>query len=108
MIKLGYSTGTAWHKLAGDDTNINRDLVNSVKTAIRESGVIRAQGGPVDAFVSALAKKYYVSEGEVLLRWSIDRGDVSVTTCAKELRLKQYLRVVKFELTPWSFKYWHI
>ncbi|PLB49855.1 aldo/keto reductase family protein [Aspergillus steynii IBT 23096] len=60
----------------------------------------RAQGGPVDATVSALAKKYYVSEGDVLLRWSIDRGDVSVTTSSKESRLQEYLRVLKFELTP--------
>lgn len=60
----------------------------------------RAQGGPVDAAVSALAKKYYVSEGEVLLRWSIDKGDISVTTSSKESRLQEYLRVLKFELTP--------
>ncbi|KAK1146243.1 hypothetical protein N8T08_003333 [Aspergillus melleus] len=60
----------------------------------------RAQGGPVDAAVSALAKKYYVSEGDVLLRWSIDRGDISVTTSSKESRLQEYLRVFTFRLTP--------
>ncbi|KAH8435074.1 aldo/keto reductase [Aspergillus melleus] len=60
----------------------------------------RAQGGPVDAAVSALAKKYYVSEGDVLLRWSIDRGDISVTTSSKESRLQEYLRVLTFRLTP--------
>ncbi|KAI9042409.1 aldo/keto reductase [Aspergillus affinis] len=60
----------------------------------------RAQGGPVDPTVSALAKKYYVSEGDVLLRWSIDRGDVSVTTSSKESRLQEYLRALSFRLTP--------
>jgi diketogulonate reductase-like aldo/keto reductase len=50
--------------------------------------------------LSKLAGKYGVSEGEVLLRWSIDRGTVSVTTSGKEARLKTYLDVLNFHLTP--------
>jgi diketogulonate reductase-like aldo/keto reductase len=62
--------------------------------------VIRAKGGPLDPLLSKLAGKYGVSEGEVLLRWSIDRGTVSVTTSGKEARLKTYLDVLNFHLTP--------
>ncbi|KAA8649338.1 hypothetical protein EYZ11_010673 [Aspergillus tanneri] len=61
---------------------------------------IRAQGGPVDSEVSKLARKYNTSEGNILLRWSLDRGDVSVTTSRKAFRLEEYLRVLSFELTP--------
>ncbi|KAJ0423819.1 NADP-dependent oxidoreductase domain-containing protein [Aspergillus carlsbadensis] len=62
--------------------------------------VIRAKGGPLGPLLSKLAGKYGVSEGEVLLRWSIDRGTVSVTTSGKEARLKTYLDVLNFHLTP--------
>lgn len=62
--------------------------------------IFRAAGGPVDAKVAELAAKYHVSEGDILLRWSIDRGDVSVTTSSKESRLKEFLRVLDFQLAP--------
>lgn len=62
--------------------------------------LFRAAGGPVDAKVSELAAKYQVTEGDILLRWSIDRGDVSVTTSSKESRLKEFLRVLNFQLAP--------
>lgn len=32
--QLGYGTGTAWYKQAGDDS-VNRELVEAIKTAIR-------------------------------------------------------------------------
>lgn len=60
----------------------------------------RAKGGPVDETVSALAQKYAVSDGEILLRWAIDAGDVAITTSGKESRLTSYLRCLKFKLTP--------
>ncbi|OKL58816.1 hypothetical protein UA08_05822 [Talaromyces atroroseus] len=62
--------------------------------------VIRASGGPVDTVLSALAKKYAVSEGDVAIRWAIDRGLVVITTSSKESRLTEYLRTVRFNLTP--------
>lgn len=62
--------------------------------------VIRAKGGPLDKLLSVLAKKYAVTEGEILLRWSIDRGCVSITTSSKESRLTSYLQVLAFKLTP--------
>ncbi|KAL2863599.1 aldo/keto reductase [Aspergillus lucknowensis] len=62
--------------------------------------VTRAKGGPLDPLLSRLAEKYGVGEGEVLLRWSIDRGTVSITTSGKVSRLSKYLDVLKFQLTP--------
>ncbi|KAL1955665.1 hypothetical protein VTO42DRAFT_8210 [Malbranchea cinnamomea] len=61
--------------------------------------IIRAKGGPLDPLLERLAKKYGVGEGEVLLRWVIDRGAVGVTTSSKQERLKQYLSILNFELT---------
>ncbi|KAF3483574.1 ketoreductase [Arthroderma uncinatum] len=59
----------------------------------------RAKGGPVDELVARLARKYSVSEGSVLLRWSVDRGVVTITTSGKEERIKEFLDVLKFKLT---------
>ncbi|BCR85926.1 aldo/keto reductase [Aspergillus chevalieri] len=60
--------------------------------------ITRATGGPVDVKVKELASKYGVSGGDVLLRWSIEKGDVVITTSGKEERLKEYLRVLEFQL----------
>ncbi|KAJ5888863.1 hypothetical protein N7495_008904 [Penicillium taxi] len=62
--------------------------------------LLRAPGGPVDPLLSQLATKYAVSESEILLRWTIDRGAVAITTSSKESRLTNYLRALTFELTP--------
>lgn len=62
--------------------------------------IIRSKGGPVDDLLPHLAKKYAVSEGEILLRWSIDRGCITITTSSKESRLSSYLRALTFQLTP--------
>ncbi|KAK2739043.1 hypothetical protein FQN57_006725 [Myotisia sp. PD_48] len=61
--------------------------------------LVRARGGPIDETVVRLAKKYGVSEGAILVRWSIDRGVVTITTSGKEDRLKEYLSVMDFQLT---------
>lgn len=62
--------------------------------------VTRATGGPLDELLSRLAHKYGVGEGEILLRWNMDRGCVSITTSSKEPRLSSYQRVLAFQLTP--------
>lgn len=62
--------------------------------------ITRARGGPLDPLLSALATKYAVSESEILLRWTMDRGCVAITTSSKEARLASYLRSVTFKLTP--------
>lgn len=38
--------------------------------------------------------------GQILLRWCIDQGVLVVTTSSKEDRLKEYLGVFEFKLTP--------
>ena len=60
----------------------------------------KAKPGPCDALLASLAKKYYVSEGEISLRWCIDKGVVAITTSSKEERLSDYLRAMAFTLTP--------
>lgn len=62
--------------------------------------VTRAKGGPLDGTLSALAKKYAVSEGDVAIRWAIDRGAIAITTSSKETRMAEYLRALAFKLTP--------
>ena len=62
--------------------------------------VTKAKSGPCDAILESLAKKYYVSPGEIALRWCIDQEIVAVTTSGKEQRLSDYLRATAFKLTP--------
>ncbi|GIK02637.1 hypothetical protein Aspvir_006693 [Aspergillus viridinutans] len=62
--------------------------------------ITRAKDVPLGELLQSLAYKYGVSKGEILLRWSIDRGDVSITTSGKESRLSGYLRALLFRLTP--------
>ncbi|KAJ5765549.1 hypothetical protein N7520_005108 [Penicillium odoratum] len=62
--------------------------------------ITRVRGGPLDPLISALAVKYAVSESEILLRWTLDRGCVAITTSSKETRLASYLRTLTFKLTP--------
>ncbi|KAG8526213.1 uncharacterized protein KY384_000206 [Bacidia gigantensis] len=64
------------------------------------AAVTKAKPGPLDALSAVLAKKYFVSEGEIALRWCIDQGVVTVTTSGKEQRLSDYLRSMTFSLTP--------
>lgn len=60
----------------------------------------RAKGGPLDPLLSSLAIKYGVSEAEILLRWTLDRGCIAITTSGKETRMSSYLRALTFKLTP--------
>uniref|UniRef100_A0A093XPJ9 D-xylose reductase [NAD(P)H] n=1 Tax=Talaromyces marneffei PM1 TaxID=1077442 RepID=A0A093XPJ9_TALMA len=62
--------------------------------------VTRAAGGPLDDVLAGLAKKYAVTPGDVAIRWAIERGAIAITTSSKESRLTEYLRAVKFNLTP--------
>ena len=62
--------------------------------------ITHAQGGPLDPLLSALATKYAVSESEILLRWTLDRGCIAITTSSKASRLAGYLRALTFKLTP--------
>ena len=62
--------------------------------------VTKAAPGPVDTVLAQCAKKYAVGEGDVLLRWCIDRGVTAVTTSSMKQRLSDYMRALAFKLTP--------
>ena len=64
------------------------------------TAVTKAKPGPCDDLLAFLAKKYYVSDGEIALRWCIDQNVVPITTSGKEERLSDYLRCLAFSLTP--------
>ncbi|KAL8921961.1 MAG: hypothetical protein Q9208_005415 [Pyrenodesmia sp. 3 TL-2023] len=64
------------------------------------TAVTKAKPGPCDEIYASLAKKYYVSEGEIALRWCIDQDVVAITTSGKEERLSDYLRALSFKMTP--------
>ena len=64
------------------------------------AAITKAKPGPVDPLMAELAKKYYVSESEIALRWCIDQGVVAITTSGKEQRMSDYLRAMTFSLTP--------
>jgi diketogulonate reductase-like aldo/keto reductase len=64
------------------------------------SPVTKGSPGPLDATLQALARKYAVSESEILLRWAIEQDVAVVTTSSKEQRLSNYLRCTRFKLTP--------
>lgn len=66
--------------------------------------VTKGAPGPVDDYLAALAKKYAVSPGEILLRWCVDQDVVPITTSSKEQRLSDYLRAMTFKLTPKEIK----
>jgi len=62
--------------------------------------IVKAKGGPLDPLLHTLAKKYAVGPGEILLRWSIEQNVVPITTSSKEQRLRDFLKVFTFHLTP--------
>lgn len=68
------------------------------------TAVTKAKPGPCDEILESLAKKYYVSEGEIALRWCIDQGIVAITTSGKEERMSDYLRAMTFSMTPKEVK----
>jgi len=61
--------------------------------------LIHAKGGPIDSVVEEIALKHNKTSEQVLLRWSIQKGNVPVTTSSKEDRLKQYLDIFNFSLS---------
>ncbi|KAL8946496.1 MAG: hypothetical protein Q9183_007898, partial [Haloplaca sp. 2 TL-2023] len=62
--------------------------------------ITKAKPGPCDDIFASLAKKYFVSEGEIALRWCIDSDVIPITTSGKEWRMSDYLRCLTFKLTP--------
>ncbi|RDW95306.1 putative NAD indole-3-acetaldehyde reductase [Coleophoma crateriformis] len=79
------------------------DFMRSKSIAASAYGPLTAvarTSGPLDPVYEELARKYGVTPGEIALRWVIDQGIVAITTSSKEDRLKAYLKVAQFKLTP--------
>jgi len=66
--------------------------------------ITKASGGAVDVVLSALARKYAVSDAEILIRYCLDQDITAVTTTGKESRMSDYLRCSRFKLTPEEIK----
>jgi len=64
------------------------------------TAAVKASPGPLDATYKELAAKYGVTIGEIALRWVLDQGLVVLTTSGSADRLKGYLKVLTFKLTP--------
>ena len=64
------------------------------------TAITKASPGHLDETYKQLARKYGVGEAEIALRWCIDQGVVALTTTGKEQRLKSYLKVAEFKLSP--------
>ncbi|KAF3764192.1 Aldo/keto reductase [Cryphonectria parasitica EP155] len=64
------------------------------------TALTRAAPGPVDGAYAELADKYGVTEGDVALRWTLDKGVIAITTSSREERLQEYLdKLPSFSLT---------
>ncbi|KAK9693456.1 hypothetical protein K7432_013911 [Basidiobolus ranarum] len=61
--------------------------------------IVFKPGGPVDAVVDEIAKKYSKVASQVLLRWSVQKGNMVVTTSTKPHRLTEFLQLDTFKLT---------
>ncbi|EGW34748.1 aldose reductase [Spathaspora passalidarum NRRL Y-27907] len=62
--------------------------------------ITKGQGGPLDPVLAKLSKKYGKTEGQILLRWVIQKGVLPLTTSSKEDRIKSFVDIFSFELTP--------
>ncbi|KAJ3047811.1 hypothetical protein HK097_011152, partial [Rhizophlyctis rosea] len=52
-----------------------------------------AKGGPLDAVVAEIAKAKGKTEGQILLKWNLQKGNVAVTSTSKPERLREFLAV---------------
>ncbi|RAL67214.1 hypothetical protein DID88_007989 [Monilinia fructigena] len=59
-----------------------------------------AAGGPADTLLSSFSTKYATTVAGICLRWCIDMGLGVVTTSNDENRLKEYMRIFEFRMTP--------
>lgn len=63
------------------------------------ASITRKPGGPVDSVVSELALKYNRTASQILLRWQLEQGHVSLTTSSREQRMVEQLQALTFELS---------
>lgn len=58
----------------------------------------KGKPGPLDLVLEELSSKYSKTELQILLRYTLQRGILPVTTTSKAERVKEYLEVFGFEL----------
>lgn len=61
--------------------------------------ITKGEPGELTEYLESVGKKYNKNASQVLLRWTIQRGVLPVTTSAKEERIAQFLALFDFELT---------
>jgi diketogulonate reductase-like aldo/keto reductase len=67
--------------------------------------ITKAPNGPVDCILRDLAKKYSVTESDIVLKWCLDQGIAVITTSGKPLRLQTYREnISSFNLLPEEIK----
>ncbi|KAK6462844.1 aldose reductase [Scheffersomyces coipomensis] len=66
--------------------------------------ITKGKGGPLDPIIESLSKKYGKTDGQILLRWVLETGVLPITTSGKEERIKSFLEIFDFELTPEEVK----
>lgn len=64
------------------------------------TAITKASPGPVDQIYDKLSRKYGVTPSEIALRWCVDQKIVALSTSGNEGRLKGYLSIANFKLTP--------
>jgi diketogulonate reductase-like aldo/keto reductase len=97
---------TEWHAYLQRPALVDLQKRHNIALAAYGSLVPIRKGapGPLDPVLAALARKYAVSESEVLIRFGLDQDVTAVTTSSKESRLSDYLRSVIFKFTPEEVK----
>lgn len=60
--------------------------------------IVHKPDEPLAGPLKDLAKKYYKTEGQVLLRWNLQKGCVVITTSGKKDRMSEQLDIMNFEL----------
>lgn len=61
--------------------------------------LLKGKPGPIDDLVAKLASKYNKAEEQILLKYTIQREILPITTSSKESRIKSFLDITDFRLT---------
>lgn len=61
--------------------------------------LLKGKPGPIDDFVAKLASKYKKAEEQILLRYTIQRQILPITTSSKKSRIDSFLDITDFLLT---------
>jgi diketogulonate reductase-like aldo/keto reductase len=80
------------------DFHKSKGIVTAAYAAV--TPVTCAKGGPLDDLLPGLAKKYYVTDSEICLRYVLEKDAIAITTSSKEQRMSDYMRATAFKMTP--------